>query len=576
MAAMPRQSSPGVNEHEPTEAVLEGLAMAGLVAILRNLGDLAELAAEVLDGLQDQAVAVSARARRLTARAKQLQGPNGHRHLICQALTTRTRTQRQQQQQCLVSVAGGEARPRSIVNHIMRCRGPPRLSALDRFDAHGDGACLKRYTSPSFFRENAYSAKHLHQADSDHTRSQTDDSENKSLGLLSMLRRQLKHRHTAKKKASAEHGDHSGGTDVSLTASSPGFNDMETDKANANHPSTTGQSPDAAASDYVGSCSDLQRTSSFEAWLSPVSAHVVEAKQDSAAAETVSSLPRKLCLKQQHAGGLRISNGVTEDFLHALLTDPVFSIQDYVPEKQHGPSFSNQCSNSISLENSGEPTYKSDDAKHVLLPRMQRTGCETDQSLHTTSVLPENTNSSQVDTPPLPPMQWLSVKPLVPTTYRKPFRKDRAGGKILKNTELSGLAIHSYEGRSEHTDRDMQSADRPTETHQVDVQSSATGQGDENVFFSALEQLARASPPWAKPKRPLPEVASCDRITLRNGPSPLHASRSILDCRMTTLPEQIKDESFSPKPDSGTSSPVASGTNIVQRADDMRQVASPS
>ncbi|CAN6176747.1 unnamed protein product, partial [Urochloa humidicola] len=108
----------------------------------------------------------------------------------------------------------------------------------------------------------------------------------------------------------------------------------------------------------------------------------------------------------------------------------------------------------------------------------------------------------------------------------------------------------------------MQSADRPTETHQVDVQSSATGQGDENIFFSALEQLARASPPWAKPKRPLPEVASCDRITLRNGPSPLHASRSILDCRMTTLPEQIKDEygawlqSFSPKPDSGTSSPV--------------------
>ncbi|CAN6220024.1 unnamed protein product [Urochloa humidicola] len=182
---MPRQSSRGVNE-PATEAVLEGLAMAGLVAILRNLGDLAELAAEVLDGLQDQAGAVSARARRLTARAKQLQADldqNGHRRrLLCQALTTRTPTQRQQ---CLnqvssrgvVSVAGGEARPRSIVNHIKRCRGPPRLSALDRFDAHGDGACLKRYTNPSFFRENACSANHLHQADSDHTKSRTDDSE---------------------------------------------------------------------------------------------------------------------------------------------------------------------------------------------------------------------------------------------------------------------------------------------------------------------------------------------------------------------------------------------------------------
>ncbi|PUZ73563.1 hypothetical protein GQ55_2G484400 [Panicum hallii var. hallii] len=43
---------------DDTEAFLEGTtAMAGLVAILRQLGDLAELAAEVLDGLQDQAMA---------------------------------------------------------------------------------------------------------------------------------------------------------------------------------------------------------------------------------------------------------------------------------------------------------------------------------------------------------------------------------------------------------------------------------------------------------------------------------------------------------------------------------------
>ncbi|CAN6220025.1 unnamed protein product [Urochloa humidicola] len=87
----------------------------------------------------------------------------------------------------------------------------------------------------------------------------------------------------------------------------------------------------------------------------------------------------------------------------------------------------------------------------------------------------------------------VSSLPLLPTTYRKPFREDQVQ-----------RAIHSHEGRSEHTDR---------------PKSSATGQGDENVFFSALEQLAR-------PKRPLPDV---DRITLRNGPSPLHASRSILE-----------------------------------------------
>jgi hypothetical protein len=32
------------------------------------------------------------------------------------------------------------------------CRGPPRLFLLDKFDISGAGACLKRYTDPSFVR----------------------------------------------------------------------------------------------------------------------------------------------------------------------------------------------------------------------------------------------------------------------------------------------------------------------------------------------------------------------------------------------------------------------------------------
>lgn len=43
-------------------------------------------------------------------------------------------------------------RPRLVVHHIKSCRGPPRLSLLDRFHADGEGACLKKYTDPSFFR----------------------------------------------------------------------------------------------------------------------------------------------------------------------------------------------------------------------------------------------------------------------------------------------------------------------------------------------------------------------------------------------------------------------------------------
>ena len=32
------------------------------------------------------------------------------------------------------------------------CRGPLRLFLLDKFDIAGVGACLKRYTDPSFFK----------------------------------------------------------------------------------------------------------------------------------------------------------------------------------------------------------------------------------------------------------------------------------------------------------------------------------------------------------------------------------------------------------------------------------------
>ncbi|KAF8749370.1 hypothetical protein HU200_012708 [Digitaria exilis] len=122
---------------------LEGLAMAGLVAILRQLGDLAELAAEVFDGLQHQVMAVSARRRRLAVRAKQLINDlptsssiiivDGHHRCGLK------------NKKALVHGAGVVAPPpRFVVNQIKRCRGPPRLSLLDRFDADGEGACLKR------------------------------------------------------------------------------------------------------------------------------------------------------------------------------------------------------------------------------------------------------------------------------------------------------------------------------------------------------------------------------------------------------------------------------------------------
>ncbi|OEL15359.1 hypothetical protein BAE44_0023627 [Dichanthelium oligosanthes] len=664
-------------EAAEAEAVLEGLAMAGLVAILRQLGDLAELAAEVFDGLQDQVVAASARGRRLALRAKQLQADQlllppsihshneHHNHFFCHHHAHHQRGEQQLQHclnlnaaaapnneagagrglhlQVMVSlshgvVAGGDV-PRFILNQIKRCRGPPRLSALDR--SQSDGA-----------------------------------SEKASIGFLSMLRH-LKHRQTTRsvspgglklqmqqsccirdknyestaerRDSSADHSE----TDASFT-SSPQIH-MEMDTAKQNHQGTDCYS-DAAGSDYVGNCSELQRTSSFEAWLSPgarfsapeyetteeeeesshhrtcsrfvthavtsdgplTDTNTMEAKQDSAAAETscnkrvsrrykhkgsiemvasrVSSLPRKLCTKHQHdaisdssrshsAGGLQ-SNGA---FLPVLVADPVFSIQDSVPDseesyqhqettilqrticpsydasvdaeihgQQNGLSISSHYSNSSSPENS----------KDVLLPRPrpQRTGCMIDGSLHVkpTSVLPENYYCFSEDTKvapppplPIPPMQWLSVKVHTgPTTYRKPFGKDhvqRAQGTILKATELPELGIqHSYEGWSEPAGTKQQSgaevhsqqeprqqparADSDKEGPEISSSrgntvsdseankhnsSNASGQGDkegnnvhdeEHVLFSAVEELA---PPWVpRPKHPLPEVASHDRVTV--------------------------------------------------------------
>lgn len=310
-----------------------------------------------------------------------------------------------------------------------------------------------------------------------------------------------------------------------------------------------------AGSDYVGNlnCSELERTSSFEAWFSPGPGARFNA-------DDIGSL-------QSNGGPL-------------MVADPVFSLLLHhdasvdAAEVQKRPSISNQCSSSSSPEGC---------IKHVLLPRMRRTGCMIDGSLHNK---PENSYSEdtiRVDTlVPIPPMQWLSVKVHtgpIRNTYRKPFGKyhvQRAESKIRTTTEL----LHSCEAWSEPrgtkhlsaaeinylqqqprqqlvaADCNMQAPERPAKkvseiispsrgnntvsdseaeknsnanaTQQVDVHNTSSGEGDEgnlqqhdeeNVWFaSAMEQLARMSPPWLpRPKHPLPNnqgMVSHDRVTV--------------------------------------------------------------
>ncbi|KAG8647827.1 hypothetical protein MANES_09G113375v8 [Manihot esculenta] len=47
--------------------------------------------------------------------------------------------------------------PRIVMDSYEECRGPPRLFLLDKLDVVGAGACLKRYTDPSFVKVEATS-----------------------------------------------------------------------------------------------------------------------------------------------------------------------------------------------------------------------------------------------------------------------------------------------------------------------------------------------------------------------------------------------------------------------------------
>ncbi|XP_019444966.1 PREDICTED: protein SCAR1-like isoform X2 [Lupinus angustifolius] len=146
------------NREDP-KAVLDGVAVAGLVGILRQLGDLADFAAEVFHGLQEQVMATASRSHRLMVRVqnieasltpleKALLGQTRHIHF---AYTTG----------CEWHPHMNAARnhfiyndlPPFIMDSYEECRDPPRINFLDKFDIGGPGSCFKRYSDPTFFKK---------------------------------------------------------------------------------------------------------------------------------------------------------------------------------------------------------------------------------------------------------------------------------------------------------------------------------------------------------------------------------------------------------------------------------------
>lgn len=152
---------------DDSEGLLEGVAMAGLVGIVRQLGDMAEFAAEIFQDLHDDIMKIVSRGQNLKARVARLEAdlPAMEKKLLMEAsqltfaYSTRSKWRASlpmDQNLC----AQGEV-PRFVRNFYDDCRGPPRLFLLDKFDEAGRGACVRRYTDPTFFKINWVSSQLL-------------------------------------------------------------------------------------------------------------------------------------------------------------------------------------------------------------------------------------------------------------------------------------------------------------------------------------------------------------------------------------------------------------------------------
>ncbi|XP_042044133.1 protein SCAR1-like [Salvia splendens] len=144
------------NNDEPKD-ILQGVAVAGLVGLLRQLGDLADFAAEVFHGLQEEVVVTCSRSRELMARVlrieakvvpveKNVLAQQNHLHLAYTAGLNWQTPARYEQNLFVYSDM-----PQFILDFYENCRSPPQFHLLDRFDPGGPGSCLKRYSDPTIY-----------------------------------------------------------------------------------------------------------------------------------------------------------------------------------------------------------------------------------------------------------------------------------------------------------------------------------------------------------------------------------------------------------------------------------------
>ncbi|XP_074357131.1 protein SCAR3-like isoform X3 [Apium graveolens] len=116
-------------------------------------------AADVFHGLQEQATNTSSRSHKLMIRARKIEAAvspleksilaqRSHLHF---AYTTGSRWHadiQSEQNHFIYSDL-----PMFVMDSYEKCRSPPRLHLLDKFDTGGPGSCLNKYSDPTFFRK---------------------------------------------------------------------------------------------------------------------------------------------------------------------------------------------------------------------------------------------------------------------------------------------------------------------------------------------------------------------------------------------------------------------------------------
>ncbi|XP_010439833.1 PREDICTED: scar-like domain-containing protein WAVE 5 [Camelina sativa] len=150
--------SAAVEDEEP-KAILGAVEVAGLIGILRQLGDLAEFSAEVFNGIQEEVTVTASRCQKLTSRVRRIESALSPLEKAVLSQTSHIH---------FAYTAGSEWHPRirnghshfvqsdlplCVMESYEQCRDPPPLHLLDRFAIGGPGSCLRKYSDPTFFRK---------------------------------------------------------------------------------------------------------------------------------------------------------------------------------------------------------------------------------------------------------------------------------------------------------------------------------------------------------------------------------------------------------------------------------------